>query len=152
MLTELCEYLKNWDFHKRAVIHSGSFTIENGVLLGIDTIAQDGQYFRIVGSVFNDGVYKNPVKKGELSDETFDGAVWAMAVPKEVVKLAEDIAEWQAKYGGVNSAAMSPFQSESFKGYSYSKGGTSRSGSQEGAGAPSWQDVFAARLNKWRKI
>lgn len=152
MLTELCEYLKNWDFHKRAVIHSGSFTIENGVLLGINNIAQDGQYFRIVGSVFNDGVYKNPVKAGELSDETFVGAVWAMAVPKEVVKLAEDIAEWQAKYGGVNSAAMSPFQSESFKGYSYSKGSTARSNSQDGSGTPTWQSVFAARLNKWRKI
>lgn len=152
MLTELCNYLKNWDFNKKAVKHFGIFKIENGVLSGIDQMVQDGQYFRIVGSIFNDGVYKHPVAEGTFIDEEFDGAVWAMAVPKDVIKLAEDIAEWQSKYGGASSAMLSPFQSESFKGYSYTKASSGSSSSGKGNGTTSWQDVFAARLNVWRKV
>lgn len=44
---------------------------------------QEGQYFRVVGSVFNDGLYQYPTK--DMIDEIFDGAVWALAVPKAVL-------------------------------------------------------------------
>lgn len=148
MLTELCRYLNNWDFNKKAVKYFGTFTIEDGVLSGIDDMAQSGQYFRIVGSIFNDGVYQNPVAEGTLTDETFEGAVWTMAVPQEVLTLAADIEAWDEKYGGTDSAAMSPFQSESFKGYSYTKGGSDSNSD----GNSSWQKVFASRLAKWRKF
>jgi hypothetical protein len=151
MLTELCEYLKNWDFRKKAKKYFGTFSIKNGVLSGIDDMAQNGQYFRIVGSIFNDGVYQNPVAEGVLKDEEFEGAVWIMAVPKEVLALATEIEEWQLKYGGVNSTSMSPFQSESFKGYSYTKKGGDNTSSNS-AGYPSWQVAFAARLDMWRKV
>ena len=87
-------------------------------------------------------------------EDAFDGSIWAMAVPPDVIALAEEIEAWQAKYGGVDSAAMSPFNSESFGGYSYSKYGGGTSGSTTGASSPSasWQSVFASRLNRWRKI
>ena len=87
----------------------------------------------------------------ELHDENFSGAVWAMAVPPTAIALSEEIEAWQAKYGSVDSAAMSPFNSESFGGYSYTKstGGSYSSGS---GGNPSWQSVFADKLNRWRKI
>ena len=59
--------------------------------------------------------------------------------------------EWSDKYLGVDSAAMSPFNSESFGGYSYSKsGGSSSSGNVDLSGT--WQGAFADRLNNWRKI
>ena len=151
MLTELCEYLKNWDFKKKAKKYFGSFTIKDGVLSGINNMAQNGQYFRIVGSVFNDGVYKNSEDEEALTDETFEGAVWIMAVPKEIIALAAEIEEWQSKYGSVNSTSMSPFQSESFKGYSYTKKGGDKTDSNS-ASYPSWQDAFAARLDMWRKV
>ena len=142
MLTELCQEIKNWFDVDRVF---DTFTIEGGELSL--PFLQDGQYFRIVGSVFNDGVYQYPASG--LTDETFDGAVWAMAVPPAVIALAEEISAWQEKYGGADSAAMSPFQSESFGGYSYSKGSGSGSG---GTDAGSWQSAFASRLNLWRKI
>lgn len=144
MLTELCQELKNWfDVDRRF----GTFVIEDGELSA--SFLQAGQYFRIVGSVFNDGVYQYPA--AELNDETFDGAVWAMAVPPDVIALADEIEAWCAKYQGADSAAMSPFASESFGGYSYSKGsGGSSSGGSGGSG--SWQGAFASRLNLWRKI
>ena len=53
-----------------------------------------------------------------LDDEEFTGAVWALGIPKAVIQLADDIDAWRAKYESVNSQAMSPFQSESFGGYS----------------------------------
>lgn len=147
MLTELCNELNNW-FDKRRIL--GKFKIENGELVGMSEVLQNDQYFRIVGSVFNDGVYKYPAVN--LEDEEFDGAVWAMAVPPSVIALAKEIEDWQAKYGGVDSQAMSPFQSESFGGYSYTK----RSGSSSNSGANTklgtWQGAFAIKLNRWRKI
>lgn len=143
MLTELCQELRNWFDRKR---YFGTFTIEGGELTV--PFLQEGQYFRIIGSVFNDGVHQYPVTS--LRDETFDGAIWALAIPEEFVDLASEIEAWQAKYGGADSTAMSPYTSESFGGYSYSKS-AANSSSNNSAGI-SWQTAYANRLNKWRKI
>ena len=135
MLTELCKELKNW-FETTKVF--GSFEIENGTI-DLSDFVQDGQHFRIVGSVFNDGVYQYPASG--LMDETFEGAVWPMAVPPSVITLASEIGEWVGKYGAV---VDNPYTSESFGGYSYSK--------NAGEDSASWQSVFAKQLNRWRKI
>ena len=147
MLNEICMYLKNW-FDYRQPKYFGEFKIENGVLTP-DVEIKENQYYRIVGSLFNDGVYKKGSE--ELTDETFNGAVWLMAVPKDVITLATEIAMWQEKYGGVSSENMSPFQSESFGGYSYSKasGGNNEA---TGSSVPTWQGVYGARLRRYRKI
>ena len=143
MLTELCQELNNYFDKER---HFGTFTIADG------TIAADflvpGQYYRVVGSIFNDGVHKYGSE--ELTDEIFKGSVWALAIPAAVINLAAEIADWQLKYGGADSAAMSPFQSESFGGYSYSKGSGVTSGST--VGAVGWQTAFRSSLNRWRKL
>lgn len=153
MLTELCQYLKNWfnrkpngDYYPK---YNGKIVISEGNIIFADSFALvDGQYYRIMGSLFNDGVHK---VGDTLADEVFEGAVWSMAVPPVVVSLAAEIADWQAKYGNVDSEAMSPFQSESFGGYSYSKsGGGSASGANKNAAT--WESAFAARLEPWRKI
>lgn len=142
MLTELCQELRNWFEREK---HTGTFTIQDG------NIAADflvpGQYFRIMGSIFSDGVHLYPSE--DLPDETFEGQVWALAIPPHIVVLSEEIDAWRAKYEGADSAALSPFQSESFGGYSYSKG----SGSSGGAsGGVSWRNAFASKLNAWRKL
>ena len=146
MLTELCKELNNW-FDKERIFDT--FAIENGELVGASEVLQSGQYFRIVGSIFNDGVYEHPAT--DLVDEVFDGAVWVMAVPPSVVALAGKIADWQSMYGGADSMNMSPYQSESFGGYSYTK----KSGSATESGidvSGTWQGAFASELNKWRKV
>jgi len=140
MLFEICKELNNFFDYERVY---GKIAISNGEI--VDVSLETGQYFRIVGSIFNDGVYKYPA---DLVDEEFDGAVWKMAVPPAFINLCEDIKAWSDKNLAADSAAMSPFQSESFGGYSYSKG----SGSSDGSGAgASWQSAFASRLNSWRK-
>lgn len=154
MLTEVCQYLKNW-FNRKPdgsyyPKYSGKVVISEGNIIFSDSFTlADGQYYRIMGSLFNDGVHQ----VGDLlNDEVFDGAVWSMAVPPAVVVLAEDIEAWQAKYGSVDSEAMSPFQSESFGGYSYSKSGGGSSASGATKNAATWESAFAARLEPWRKI
>ena len=141
MLTELCAELKNYFLRDReADIHYGEYTISGG---SIDLpFLLDGQYFRIVGSVLNDGVYQYPVS--ELADETFSGAIWAMAVPPAVIELAAEIDGWNKANA---DALASPYQSESFGGYTYSK-----RNSASGTGGYDWKDQFSNRLNKYRRL
>lgn len=136
MLETVLQNLNNW-FLVPDGVHAGEFTVQGGQLTL--PALQTGQYFRVVGSVFNDGLHQYPV--ADLTDETFTGSVWALAVPKAVIELAEEIDAWQTKNGDPG-----PFTSESFGGYSYSKA-TNASGMAVG-----WQDVFKSRLNDWRRI
>ena len=153
MLDAICAHLHNY-FIADSDKHAGTFTITGGAI-DLSDFLLNGQYFRIVGSALNDGVYKYPAqpeqgKPAILQDETFTGEVWAMKVPRAVVAIAGEIEAWQAKYG---SAAMSPYQSESVIGvYSRSKAsGGSRNG--DGSASPAtWQTMFAYRLNEWRKL
>lgn len=102
---------------------------------------QDGQYYLIRGSVFNDGLHQYP--DNDLTDEAFSGVIFSLAIPKQLIELAKEIEDWQAKNG---DQADSPYQSESFGGYSYSKGSGS-SGDLSG-----WQAAYASKLNPWRKL
>nr|DAO28338.1 MAG TPA: Protein of unknown function (DUF3199) [Caudoviricetes sp.] len=138
MLEQVLRHLNNWFL---VDIHRGVFTVENGSITLPFLLTN--QYFRICGSVFNDGLHKYPAV--DLTDETFTGTVWALAVPKAVITLAEDIAAWEEKNG---EAVASPYQSESFGGYSYTK----RSAGSDGGTLNGWQDAFRARLNDWRKL
>ena len=146
MLTELCQELRNW-FDRDHDKWIGEITISGGNLTadGEEIELLEGQHFRIIGSLLNDGVYKYPA---ELNDETFDGAVWSMAIPPSVVELADRISQWLED----NAAQInSPYQSESFGGYSYLLKSGSGSGSGSGAGL-NWRNHFADDLNRWRKL
>lgn len=142
MLEQVLQETKNWFIVPNGV-HSGTYTIqEGGVTL---PFLRDRQYFRIIGSVFNDGLYQYGPDMEPFQDETFEGAVWALAIPKAVIKLAEEIAAWQEKYGEITS---SPYSSESYGGYTYTKAG----GANENGGAGGWQSAFRSRLNTYRKL
>lgn len=142
ILTEVCDYLNNYFWEKKI---EGTFTISEG---NIDVpYLKEGQYFRIIGSTLNDGVHQYPAC--DLQTESFKGAIWAMAVPATVIAISNEIQQWHEMYGSADSSAMSPFNSESFDGYSYSKSG---SGSANGGSNITWQDVFGGRLNKYRRL
>ena len=139
MLEQVLMNIRRW-FPVEGGIHSGTFTIKDG---GITLpFLADGQYFRIVGSVFNDGLHQYPA--ADLTDETFTGSVWALAVPKAVIDLAYEIQKWQEKNA---DALSSPYSSESFGGYSNSKATDAETG-----GAVTWQSAFKQQLSAWRKI
>lgn len=136
MIGELLHEIRNYFDKSR---YFGTFRIVDGSPMFDDIPIQNGQYIRICGSTFNDGVYQYPTN--DLIDEEWSGAVWLLAIPKDVLDLSDEIDAWKEKYG-----ATGLYTSESFAGYSYTKA-TSKNG-----GAYTWKDEFASRLNRWRKI
>lgn len=144
-LDELCAEVRNWFVRQDGKgILRGEFTIQNGDIANLPVTF--GQYYRILGSALNDGIHK----RGQeiLSDETFDGEIWLMRVPLDFIQLADEIENWNEE----NADAMnSPYTSESFGGYSYSKqtGGTTGNG---GGVAYTWKNQFASRLSRYRRL
>ena len=151
MIGEICAEIKNY-FTYEHDRHIGDWVISNGTVS--PALDFPTTYFRIVGSRLNDGVHKvlpTNVIEPALVDEEFHGAIWVMSPPVDFLNLAGEIAEWQNKNGNVNSNNMSPFQSESFGGYSYSKG-TVKSNSAGASSVPTWQSQYASRLKRYRRI
>jgi len=140
MIQEVLDYIHNY-FVKE--IYRGSFKIESGSLV-VDFL-KENQYFKIIGSVFNDGVHIYSDTE-TLVDETFGGQIWAMAVPPAVINVTKEIEDW---IDANKEIIDSPFQSESFGGYSYTKAtGSGKNGSAQ----ITWQDKFGSQLNAYRKI
>lgn len=152
MLELMCDFVHN--YFEREVV-KGTFNISGGTIVLPSLL--EGQRFKIVGSSLNDGIYTyhaaaiKDADDGEavtLAQERFSGTVIAMGVPKAFIDLAAEISAWVAENG---AALSSPYQSESFGGYSYTmrSGGTGANG---GSGTYGWQDMFRSRLNTYRKI
>lgn len=135
MLEQILTHLHNW-FPVRGAAKSGAFVIRDGrmELPGL----LPGQYYRIEGSVFNDGLHQS---YDLLQDEAFDGTVTPLAIPKAVQAIAEEISAW------CTDNPVTDKVSESFEGYSYTRAAGGSGGASGG-----WQAAFAARLNAWRRI
>lgn len=155
MLEQCLTELRNW-FRVRDAVdgkHPGAYTVENGGI--VLPFLQNGQYFRIIGSLFSDGLYiygetitDENHNEVWLPDETFSGSIWALAIPKVILHLAKEKSEIDAKIAeSTISFANSGFTSESFGGYSYSKDSTGQL-----AALSAQRDEIMKRLNMWRKI
>ena len=160
----LCAETHNYHELERVI---NDYAIENGNI-SLPFLV-DGQFFRIVGSKFNDGVYIytqdyilrdatwedvlndnkdwsslteeewGNLKHVELIDEEFHGGIWAMRMPRAFLSLAQEI----ESYNSSEASKPSPYTSESISGhYSYTKASPSDS---------SWEKVFASKLKRWRK-
>ena len=105
----------------------------------------DGVWYRIQGSYLNDGMHLKGDEGEGLTDETFDGTITTHVIPKALLSIVQEITDWNAEYG---ANANSPYQSESFGGYSYSKGSWFAGQS----GVSGWQAAFAGRFRQWRKL
>ena len=138
MLETVLNHLHNW-FPVKGAARAGTFIIVSGPLTLSNVL--EGQYYKIEGSVFNDGLHRYGDEQDKLRDETFVGRVIPLAVPKPVIKLAEEIEKW------CESNPKSDKVSESFDGYSYTRG-TDGSGSAAGG----WQTAFRKELNAWKKV
>ena len=138
-LYELLVYLRNffpglhWQFTGEEI------TGNRVVIPGLET----GDYCLIEGSRRNNGIHV--YGDADLRNETYTGIVTEICVPPEVLAILEEINAWQEKNA---EAIQSPYQSESFGGYSYTKA----SGSSGSGESTSWKTVFAPRLRIWRKI
>lgn len=138
MLEQVLRYLNNR--FERSIV-CGTFTVEGGTLEVEGS--QSGQYLWIEGSVFNDGLHVAPLRN--LHDETFTGRVALLVIPNAVQSIARDIEDWQEANAGV---LESPYQSESFGGYSYTKADSTGVGGHQ---QEAWQAKFGPRLLGWKK-
>lgn len=162
MLESVLAYINNWFIVGRI---RGEFVIEGGALVSElpEGFLAEGQYFRIVGSVFNNGLHLyatgenstptantdttgdtggvNETDLTTLTDETFTGCIYSLAIPALLISLSKEISEWCEKY---QAQTQTPYTSESFGGYSYSKA--------DGGSTPTWQHTFSKQLNRWRKL
>ena len=135
MLEAILNSLHNW-FLIPGAARSGTFEVVSGTL-DVDFLKCD-QYFRVEGSVFNDGLHQHPGV--DMQDEVFDGTVYPMAVPRAVIELADEIKTW------CETNPVSDKTSESFDGYSYTRSGGN------GGYIGGWQAAFASRLSPWKKV
>lgn len=139
MLEAVLNHLHNW-FPVKGEVRCGEFEIVSGELC-VDFL-KSGQYYRIVGSVFNDGLHRYPCDEVDcLTDETFTGEVWPLAVPKAVIELSEEIKEYCEKNPATDKV------SESFGGYSYTRATDGNGGTSGG-----WAAAFRKELNCWKKV
>lgn len=141
MLGAVLDYLHN-DF-RRDRFH-GYFEVNGGTITQAPEGFEppDGAHIRIFGSYFNDGVHV--IGDDDLSDETWVGNVWVLAIPTELLNVVADIETSLANSTTASSAA--PMKSESFDGYSYTRA-TRADGS-----LMDWRDAYHDRLERWRKL
>lgn len=137
MLETILDHLHN-HFEIRGAERAGEFEVVSGAISL--PFLQDGQYYLIRGSVFNDGLHRYP--ETGMEDERFTGEVIPLAVPQKVISLSEEIAQW------CEQNPVTDKISESFGGYSYTRG-SGRSGNESQGG---WQSAFRYRLNVWKKV
>lgn len=138
MLETVLKTLHNW-FEIRGAARAGTFSIVSGAL-ELDFM-QGGQYYRIEGSVFNDGLHRYGDEEDNLTDETFVGLITPLAIPKAVKDLAQEIEEYCTKNPETDKV------SESFGGYSYTRGTDGKGSVNSG-----WKVAFRDRLNLWKKV
>jgi hypothetical protein len=136
MLEAILNSLHNW-FIIPGAARCGTFEVASGTL-DVDFLQSD-QYYRIEGSVFNDGLHQHP--DAGMQDEVFTGTIYPMAVPRAVIELSMKIEKW------CENNPESDKVSESFDGYSYT-----RSSGADGSAAGGWQTAFRTQLMPWKKV
>lgn len=144
MLTEICQYLHNYFDYER---HYGDISIIGQSVFcdGKEIDIESGQYFALFRNRIPLGVFQ----KSELTDKSFTGSVWLMDVPKAITDADAWAETWKANNMAAGSEANSVYQSESFGGYSYSKGNNSKGK----VGASIFDNAqFAAMLAPYRKL
>lgn len=156
VLEQVLYHIHNW-FERDRIPVTGCQVLDGSLPASVSSKIPLGAWYRVEGSYLNEGLHHrlDEFPEGEsegLVDETFDGTVTVLAVPHALLLVVEEISAWVAATSEARSKALSsPYQSESFGGYSYTMrdvGGSSGSASSGGG----WQAAFAQDLNPWRKI
>lgn len=149
VLEQVLSHIHNWFVYDELDVRC---SIEGGSLPASVSIPE-GAWYRIQGSLFNDGLHQHPAD--DLTDETFDGKVTICAIPRVLLSVVDEITDYIDATNESDAAVRgAKFQSESFGGYTYSLKGDSRADSASGgvSGLTGWQAAFRSDLNPFRKI
>lgn len=138
ILMDMMAYCRNFvDFVDDC--HYGSYEVKNGKINL--PFFKDGQFIFIEGKCKNSGLHSC---LDDLEDEEFTGYVYTLWIDKDFVELAREIKDWKDKYSDVIN---SPYDSESFGGYTYKK-----SAGSDGGVVASWSKQFSQQLRRWKKL
>lgn len=146
LLEEVLSHIHNW-FVRDSSVFTGITASDGSVPTEVSDYVSGKAFYRVQGTFLNDGLHKTDEDSWE--DEEIDRAkVSLLAIPKPLLKLVDEIEDWDKKYGEV---AKGPYFSEKFGGYEYQIRGFSSYGV---AGSPlaGWRLAFANQLNPWRKM
>lgn len=118
---------------------SGGFAISGNAIVP----APESPWCYVSGSWMHDGAWQVTSgtlqdMEGSLPDEEFDGRVWLLKPPPDFLALCEEISAYDQKN------PVGAYLQESFGGYSYMR--------QQSSGSKAWQDVYAGRLARYRKM
>lgn len=114
-MEEILDYIKNYFAVTK---ENNTFNINNGAIT-IRGKYLEGQYIKLEGSILNDSIYKiesvdnNTITVVGAINEEFEGAIYGLAIPKEIVELSKKFEEQKEKI------VSSIYESESFGEYSY---------------------------------
>lgn len=143
---EVLSHLHNWFVRDSSVFTNVS--IADGALPeDVASYVPEGAFYRIEGSLMNDGLHKVGVDELETEDVS-RVKISVLAIPRPLLAIIDEIADWEDKYGEV---AKGPFFSESFGGYEYEIRGYSSYGAASSS-MSGWRLAFANRLNPWRRM
>ena len=116
----------------------GVFTISGD---GVLSPSVDAPFIAVTGSAWHDGLYNSASDMKTDHKETFEGTVWALSPPAQFLDLCKEIEAYEAK-----NPTGAPV-SESFGGYSYSRGTSGQSGC-----AITWREAFAEALRPYKRM
>lgn len=142
-LLNILKYLNNYFYKFRE--DNSNFKIENNKIK-VKGKYIPGQYIRIYNSYLNDGIFQViGVEDGAITieggiNEEFDGVIFSLSIPRDILKLSEKVKEYNQK--NVNNGIIS----ESFEGYSYTKA-TNNNGE-----LVQWHDAFKSELAPYKKM
>jgi len=157
VLEQVLGHIHNW-FGRESFQVSGCEVTGGRLPASVSSRIPLGAWYRVEGSYLNDGLHLrlDEFPEGEsegLVDETFDGTVTVLAVPRPLLRVAGQVADWMSANAEARSKAMSsPYQSESFGGYSYSMRDLGDGSSGYTGGLNGWEAAFASDLNQWRRV
>lgn len=141
-MNKILKYLNNY-FYRFG--ERGTYEIKDNKII-VRGKYLEGQYIRIVGSLMNDTVLKvisvaeNEITLEKAYNEIYEGTIYSLAVPIDLIELLPKIEEFEEKN------KPSDLASESFGGYSYSKA-TNKNGE-----AITWKDAFWNDIKGYRKM
>lgn len=145
MLEQVLSHIHNW-FGRDSIAVTACSIVDGALPSGVTAGMLEGQWYRVEGSYLNDGLHLHPAT--DLSDETFDGTITLLAIPRPLLRVVEDIEAWQEANG---ATVDGPYASESFGEYSYTMRSDSSASSGSG-GLTGWRLSFRDRLNPWRRM
>ena len=108
---------------------------------GVLSPAVDAPFIAVTGSTWHDGLYDSASDMKTGHEETFEGTVWALSPRAKFLALCKEIEAYVAK-----NPTGAPV-SESFGGYSYSRGT-----SGQGGGAITWREAFSDALRPYKRM